>query len=285
MLAKLLSWSGSFPEKRRPRLERALADDGAWEDAQRRAPAWSLGAELASLRNPPPQSRSRRPRRPRIIALSGIDRSGKSTQARALCETLEGLGYDVAVEWAPIASNPVLGAIAAPLKALLSRSRRLAPAERHEPSGLHHDAGTELRARSATVRFVWTTLVALENAIWHLRAASRHTLAGRVVIFDRYVLDSAARMRFQYGEQRRFRFQQALVRLLSPRPVASFYLELPPGLSLERKDDRWTLRDLETQARVYAHEASRVGVTRLDATRPREELCAEIAATVWRALA
>jgi thymidylate kinase len=238
------------------------------------------------LRDPPAKApRAKRARRPRIIALSGIDGAGKSTQAQALRETLEGLGYDVAIEWAPISSNPILGAIAAPVKAMLSRAHKTAIPEQQESSGLHRDAGTELRTRSATVRFIWTTLVALENALWHFRVASRHTLAGRVVIFDRYVLDSAARMRFQYGEQRRFRFQQGLVRLFSPRPRASFYLDLSPEVSLQRKDDHWTLQDLAAQARIYAQEVSRLGVTSLDATRPRDELCEEIASTVWRVLA
>jgi thymidylate kinase len=180
----------------------------------------------------------------------------------------------------------VLDRIARPVKALLKRSRSLAPdpVEAAAPSGLHRDEGTELRQRSAAVRFAWTTLVALTNALWQSRTTAQNTLANRIVIFDRHFLDSAARLRFQYGEEHRFRFQNALVRALSPKPLVSFFLEIPAELSLERKDDRWTLDELRAQARLYREESERLDVIRLDGRRPQAELCAEIAAAVWRRL-
>lgn len=277
VLAKLLSWAGSFPEKRRARLERALP---GWDEAVRRAPAWGLADELAKLRDPP--RAKPRPSRPRVVSLSGIDGSGKSTQGKALQAALAALGHDAVIAWAPIASNPLLDAVAKPVKKLASR--RYAPPPADEPSGLHRDAGTELRSRSRLVRFAWTTLVAIENGAWHGMTATRAALDGKIVIFDRYVLDSAARMRFQYGAEHRFRLQKLIVRLLSPKPVASFFLELPPEQSLERKDDRWTADELRAQARLYAEEAHDAGVTHLEATRPPEELAATIAEAVWRRL-
>jgi thymidylate kinase len=288
VLAKLLAWSGSFPEKRRARLEQALSDDpGAWETAARHAAAWNVGRELELLRTgtAPAPGASRRPKRPRVVALSGVDGSGKSTQARALRDALVALGHDAAIEWAPLSQNAWLEHVARPVKALLRRSRRGTPPPEPEETGLHRDEGTELRQRSALVRFGWTTLVALANASWQTRMTARHTLAGRVVIFDRHFLDTAARMRFQYGGEHAFRFQNFLVRRLSPKPRVAFFLDIGAEESLARKDDRWTAADLEQQVRFYREEAERLDVIRLDGTRPQEELCAEIAEAVWRALA
>jgi len=66
--------------------------------------------------------------------------------------------------------------------------------------------------------------------------------------------------------------------------VAAFYLDIPPETSLGRKDDRWTLEDLSTQADLYREEYGRRGVVRLDGLRPPDELAAEIGEAVWRAL-
>jgi thymidylate kinase len=98
------------------------------------------------------------------------------------------------------------------------------------------------------------------------------------------VLDSFVRLRFLYGEQRRFRAQRALITLLSPRPKAAFLLDIDAEASLTRKDDKWSAEELATQVRLYREEHERAGVTRLDGRRDPDELAAEIAAQVWRRL-
>ena len=118
-----------------------------------------------------------------------------------------------------------------------------------------------------------------------MRAARhRHLAAGRVVIFDRYVLDSFVRLRFLYGEERRFRIQRALISLLSPRPLAAFQIDIDAETSLARKDDKWSAEELGTQVRLHREERTKLDVLVLDGRRPPEELAAEIAKEVWRRL-
>ena len=59
---------------------------------------------------------------------------------------------------------------------------------------------------------------------------------------------------------------------------------LDPEASLSRKDDRWSRDDLVTQARLYDEEWARQGAVRLEARRDPEDLAAEVAEAVWRAL-
>lgn len=283
VLARLLQW-GSWKESRRARLAAAM---GGLAAARTRAAEWGVATELAALEaiaggGAPPRARVRPgPRRPRVIALSGIDGSGKSTQARALEGTLRALGYDASIAWTPLSQNTWLAAVARPVKLALRVLRRGRPVVAEEPSGLHRDEGTELRGRSPAVRLAWTLLVAIANGTFHARKA----FATDVVIFDRYLLDTAAHFRFRYGDASTYRLQNALVRLLSPRPVAAFFLDLPAEASLQRKpDDRWTSDELRLQEQLYREEAARLAVTRLDALRPQSELCAAIAAAAWRAL-
>ncbi len=219
-----------------------------------------------------------------MIALSGIDGSGKSSQAKLLCETLERLGYDAAAEWTPFGQNAWLDRLAVPVKRLLARSQRFRAPEPERETGLERTSGTALRERSGAVNQLWAAVVALANALTQLQTIARHTRHGRIVVYDRYTLDSTVQLRFRYGTNGTFFLQRRLIELLAPKPLASFYLDIPPEASLDRKDDRWTLADLETQARLYQEEFERRGAVRLDGMRPRDELAAEIGEAVWRAL-
>jgi thymidylate kinase len=303
ILSRRLVWSGTIDDKRRARIDRALGEDpDAWERASRRAGAWNATRELRLLeeayRTREPMPRGGRaqaigwkavtphPQRGFVVALSGIDGSGKSSQATALRDTLERLGYDAVVAWTPLASNAWLDALAQPVKRVLGRFRSFQPAEPDDEveRGAPPNPGSLLRERSRAVTYSWATLVSVANASSQLRSAASHLTRGRVVIFDRYVLDSAVRLRFLYGEERGFRLQKRLVQTSSPTPVASFFLDVPAEVSLARKSDKWTLEELQAQERLYREEYPRLGVTRLDGQRPREELCAQIAEGVWRRL-
>src|SRR5438270_380228 len=90
-----------------------IEDPAAFVRARARASTWRLGRELRRLearyaRRPrarwPPRF-LRRPRRGAIIAFSGLDGVGKSTQAQALKATLAALGYEPDLVWTPIRQN------------------------------------------------------------------------------------------------------------------------------------------------------------------------------------
>src|SRR5437879_12452241 len=86
---------------------------------------------------------------------------------------------------------------------------------------------TAVRQRSGVVANVWVTVVALAHALAQRRETRRHLRRGVIVISDRYTLDAAAHLRFRYGESRPFQFQIRLVKLLSPRPLRSYFVHLP----------------------------------------------------------
>jgi thymidylate kinase len=75
-----------------------------------------------------------------------------------------------------------------------------------------------------------------------------------------------------------------LIEALAPSPRAAFFLDVAPETALARKQDIWGLDDLRRQAELYRDEAARLGVTRLDGERPREEIASRIASSVWAAL-
>jgi thymidylate kinase len=324
IMARKLAWDGGrLDEKRRARLSDALAaDPDALTEAARRAPAWGSRLALAALERAhesgrplrriergraltelsrttgAPRARAAvasglvpRPRRGTLVTLSGLDGAGKSSQATALRDALDRLGFSAVVEWSSLSSHPpLLHAATGVAKWLLrtldrARSRGSAPADpvAAGPQGAA-DVGKALRQRSALARLVWTTLVALANARSQSRAANRHLWRGRVVVCDRYTLDSKVHLRYAYGEERKYRFQTALIRLLSPRPDRSYFLDVSAETATRRKQD-YELNENLRRARLYQEEHGALGARRIEGERPPEEICAEIAEDVWSLLA
>jgi len=291
---------GVLDEKRRARVASATeADPGAWKTAAARAGAWGARDALERLRGAyedgrePPlalraRRRLRRPRRGTLVTLSGLDGSGKSSQAEALQKALDVLGYDAVVVWTSLVAHPALGAAGEPVKRLLRRLRRVSPPSAAEGWAQPADApssdpGRALRQRSAVLTQVWATYVALVNAWWQARATTPQLARGRVVICDRWTLDSKVQMRYQYGAERGFGFQARLVRLLSPRPARAFLLDISAGEAVRRKPE-YTLEQNERRRSLYLADHVRLGVDRLDGERPQDELCAEIARAVAKTL-
>lgn len=307
---------GVLLPKHRQRVEAALSEDpDAWAKARASASRWWRARSLellsaAAVGQSPNRSalfsalvddyraagtsaeravvratrRLRPPRKGDVVALSGLDGAGKSTQAELIRDALDRLGIDAAVEWTKIARNPSLDVVAAPVKRLLSKRGRAEPDEGRPlgaGTGLSNSPASQLRERSAAITHGWTTVVAITNAGTHRRAVKEHLRAGRVVICDRYVLDSAAHMRYRYGPTRRFRVQRWIVRILSPRPLLRYLLRVPPEVALERKREQYDLDQLTQLADLYDQESAVLGVSVLDGTRPTEEIFRRIAQEVW----
>jgi thymidylate kinase len=313
---------GTLSHKRRGRVERALADDpGCWTRARKLAPEWGLCHALdvlgraftddepagradralaqVELMRAAPRSRverlvrlaaSRRPRPAQVVSVSGLDGAGKSSQTLTIQELLADVGADAVVAWMPLGHSPrhrMLRLMRRTAGRALRISRRPKSSGAHGAGGARPAVGNPnpmrgVREQSELITQGWVTIVALIQALQHRRAVVRHFGTGRLVIFDRYVLDSAAQLRYFYGAQHRFEFQKRLVRLVSPSPKLSFLLDVPPETVAVRKPLQYSFEELCLQAGLYQDELLRSRVVRLDGERPQAELTDEIAEAIWR---
>ena len=304
-----------LPPKHISKVQRALEEDpDAWEIARSIAPEWNAIAALSQLRSLVTGIRPSRPERTRVIfedlqatgagavrslagalrspgrpsrrgvivTLSGVDGSGKSSQGEALRTALERSGFDVTLEWTKIARDPSLDVIARPVKWMAGRLGSGRPDT--VPATEEGDPARAFRRRSAAVTQAWTLIVALANSRTHRRATRKHVKEGRVVVCDRYVLDSAAHLRYRYGTEKRFRLQSRLIKVLSPRPLRAYLLDVPPEEALRRKTEQYDIDQMTILVRMYREERDRMGVARVDGTAPLEEICSAIAADVWAEL-
>jgi thymidylate kinase len=224
-----------------------------------------------------------------VIALSGLDGAGKSTQAQALRTALAKLGYDAVIVWTPLGSNLRLRRLADVAKRILARFRigpyghgGRDPGQRLLSLSAADAPPPSLGRRSAVA--AWSTLGAAVTAASLRRSARGTRLRGRIVIYDRYVLDTIVDLRFSYARETSLRFQEMLVRLFAPSPRCAFLLDLPAEVAHARKPD-WRLDQTRLRAELYRGEQVRLGVSRLDAQRSRDQLTAEIMRTVLGAIA
>ena len=286
---------------RREQLHRALVTrPSAWVDAAEHAELWGVptavniargafdGARTVGARDRRELARETGETRPAprtgVIALSGLDGSGKSTQAHALAATLPKLGHDVSLEWLRLAFNPSLNTIAAPVKAALALRRARPGTPTGDGAGRGHDAARGLRDRSRTVHQAWTGVVATANGVSQRRTTRAQLQQRRFVVRDRYVLDSVVQLHSDYGARHDVSAQARLIETLSPEPLLAFYLDVPPDVAHNRKPEEYDVAELTAHAALYRREADRLGVATIDAARSRDEVAAEIARIVWSQL-
>jgi thymidylate kinase len=275
-------------------------DPACWAAAGRSAALWGVDEALDVLgqayrRRPEEMGASprhairagiARPRPGAVVALSGLDGSGKSTQAVALRHALGRLGVDAVIVWRPVARIAILGAAARVGRAVLGGTPWDAEAsdDRGGPDPVSGRGGGA--AGAPRLRAIWSALVTLLSAIDLWWGVAPHLARGQVVICDRYRLDTMMHLRARHGRPsgKGASWQRRLLRVLTPHPRRSFFLDLDPATAFARKVPRYDVPELAKRRAIYLEELGRWGVRRIDGARPPEKVAAEIAAETWTAV-
>jgi thymidylate kinase len=205
-----------------------------------------------------------------VIALSGLDGAGKSSQAARLAARLRESGHPVDVHWMALGHS----SLQRRLKGVMRSVRRRTDRAGSDASGeaiLSVNGVSKSRTRHhPAVTHVWVSLLAIIYGLHFRRVAmsARH----RVVVFDRYALDAIAQSRYFYAPQANFRVARFLFRTIAPTPHRSYLLAVAGEVALARKPEQYDVRQLDMQARLLAEEADRMHVTVVDGTRPADDL-------------
>ena len=193
----------------------------------------------------------------RLVALCGIDGTGKSTQAENLAAWARerGLRADVLwCRWDPLLARPAIR--------LLNRySSRGATSE----AGTEHDRRRGLKRRVlsiAPLRAAWRSLMVLDYGI---RTSVRVRRARRrldLLVLDRYwhdvIVDLSAGSEMAKPPR--------LLTLLLPRPDRVVVLELPEEVAIMRQPDALDLTHLRQRRRLYSVVASQPDAALVDAS-------------------
>lgn len=161
----------------------------------------------------------------RIVAFSGIDGAGKSTQIELLLEHLKGAGKRPVYFWSRGGYTGPFNALKEMLRRIMGR--KLPPAGRNEQRAQAFE--------KAWVRNVWLTLAMLDLIFIYGVYFRLLRLLGRIVIADRYLWDTWIDFRLNFPEASiDHRLVWKTLRWITPKPDVAFFLLIPIEESLRR---------------------------------------------------
>ena len=189
-----------------------------------------------------------------MIAISGVDGSGKTTQIELLSRKVRELRPNTIVVWSrwrPITSLP-----------LLALMIRLGYARIHATSSIGF-VETQVSAKTG-LPSLWCFLTQLDNLMKTGLKVTIPLLLGRTVICDRYILDLLVEnMADLHDTPKTPRLGHKLLKLL-PRPNLAFLIEVDAKVAFRRKPDMPTLSHFVERSLLYRELADRMGIRRVD---------------------
>jgi len=217
-------------------------------------------------------------RREGLVLFTGIDGSGKTTQALDCVRENPGLGYRW-LRWEPYLTRPAMA-----LMRLLMRREAGGNSERPiDDSGHREFVGKKQRFfQSAWRQRLWTTVVLLEYLPQCLFRLGLARVRARRILCDRYLHDVAIDLSLNYGtgvEGIQAVLQHPLARLF-PRPDLILVFDLEPRAAFERKQDGTPLAYMEHRVPLYQSLIDESTGRRIDASRPRMEVLREVVAVL-----
>ncbi len=211
----------------------------------------------------------------RLITLSGMDGSGKSSAGLALAAEFEQRGSPAMVAWTRLGtSHALLHRIARPVRAALGRemgvSSQIDTASAVADRVQH---ATPAQALPPLVGSTWVALVALSH-VRHCRRLARVRASGVQLVCDRWLADALVDVRLRYGD--RSRIAEWLLRTGMPRPDVALLLEVGPEAAARRKPGDQDAATLVRMQKLYADLGRSLALTSVDAERPAEVVRDEV---------
>lgn len=204
--------------------------------------------------------------RGRLVTLSGLDGSGKSSAGLALAGELEREGSPAVVMWTRLAADLRL------LRRLAPAARRILGRERGASSAVDVGAAVAQRAapaaapprRPSPLGSTWATLVAL-SYVRQCRRLMRVRRNGVHLVCDRWLVDALVDLRLRYG---RHLVAEWVLRTGMPRPDLAVLLAVSPGVAAQRKPGDQEPETLRLMHEMYTAAAPRHGLVLVDADQP-----------------
>ncbi len=201
-----------------------------------------------------------------LICFIGIDGSGKTTQAKALCESLAEAGIKPRYVWTrfePKLINPLV----AMAKGLFFRGKDV-----FRDYADYVNTKRNL-SKNTILLTTYQYLLLLDYSLQIFQKVKVPLMRGEVIVCDRYIHDTVADLAVDYGysDEETQKLLRSYLRLF-PNPDLVFLLDLPEELAYQRKGDVPSIDYLAQRRKIYLNMGKEYNAVALDATKGLIEL-------------
>lgn len=219
-----------------------------------------------------------------LIVLTGIDGSGKTTQADLLVESLRKDGREVSYvwsRWVPTFLRPLV--------------KKLNKRFSEQPEKSSNDI-TELKKRKQNylknplVQWLWLLVFFIDYGLQILfKIRVRLFLKKQIMICDRIFYDSLIDQVISLGESKEWLINDLnsfWMKIFFPEPDLVFYIDCPEDIAFSRKSDIYT-PDIEyhrVRRKLYLKLTDKYNWIKIDGTQSVDEIAVEIKDRVYKQL-
>lgn len=218
-----------------------------------------------------------------LIVLTGIDGSGKTTQAELLLEKLSSDGIEVSYVWSRW--KPFL------LRPLINRWKRNLINNEAEPKS--NNAYEEVKDKKHKLlkkpifKWLWLTAFFIDYGLQMFIKIRIKLFSNKLIVSDRIFYDSIIDQAINLGEEKDSLLNSLnsfWIKILFPQPNLVMFIDCPGDIAFYRKYDAPNIEYLEDRRRLYLKLADEYGWIKLDGTLPVSELADRIKQIVYERL-
>lgn len=217
-----------------------------------------------------------------LIVLTGIDGSGKTTQAQLLVETLKKEGMIVSYVWArweQILVKPLTKSWKSGLKKDTGNSDSRAKINKSKKHEL---------LRNPFLRWLWLAAFFLDYGLQILVKVRFRLMKKGLIVSDRMFYDSAVDQAINLGGRKNWlldNLDSAWMRLIFPEPDIVMYIDCPEEVAFKRKVDAPDLEYLSDRRQLYKYLAVKYNWIIIDGALPIDEIAFHIRKNIHDKLA
>lgn len=213
----------------------------------------------------------RRHQRPMLITFSGIDGSGKTSYAAALCKAFEICEIKTRYIWARVGSTRI-SQLASKVYKKVSKKYKSDTKSKSSGSPYKDFIRKENLFRKKWVSTLWHITNILDFCVFYNFKVRKALFSGKVVICDRYIPDIFADM-YVHTPNKKPDLVLKLLLILLPKPHVSILLRVPPEIAYERSKEKDCMEYLYRQDELYKHVSEMLDLEIVDAEGEFLDIC------------